>query len=68
MREILQRGVNQRQTEQGDPVENVTSVLMRLGLEALFNRALEEERTDFLGRERYERTPAEQAEARERSG
>jgi putative transposase len=50
VRDALQRGV--RQPEDG----NVTSVLMRLGLEALLNRALEEERTDFLGRERYERT------------
>jgi transposase-like protein len=41
---------------------------MRLGLEALLNRALEEERTDFLGRERYERMPDEPAEARERTG
>jgi len=29
----------------------MTSVVMRLGLEALLNRALEGERTDFLGRE-----------------
>lgn len=43
---------------------SVTSALMRLGLEALLNRALEEERTDFLGRERYERPQAEQAEVR----
>lgn len=32
-------------------------MLMRLGLEALLNQALEEERTDFLGRERYARSP-----------
>jgi transposase-like protein len=35
---------------------------MRLGLEALLNRALEEERTDFVGRERYERTGSGAAE------
>lgn len=64
VRDILQRGVSQRHSDLGDQAENVTSVLMRLGLEALLNRALEEERTDFLGRERYERT----AEASERSG
>ena len=40
----------------------MTRLLMRLGLEALLNRALEEERTDFVGRERFERTnsPAEE--------
>lgn len=36
----------------------MTSVVMRLGLEALLNRALEGERTDFLGRERYGRMPS----------
>ena len=44
-------------------------MLMRLGLEALLNRALEEERTDFLGRERYERTGrTPRAQAEEQSG
>lgn len=87
LRDILQRGVDgvsQPSQRPADPSNqgqgasasasasaSVTSVLMRLGLEALLNRALEEERTDFLGRERYERTgrsetPAEHAD--ERSG
>lgn len=78
VRAILQRGVSQRQRQRqrqsdlGDQAEqvNVTSVLMRLGLEALLNRALEEERTDFLGRERYERTGRDGSggEPAERSG
>jgi hypothetical protein len=43
----------------------VTSLLMRLGLQALLDRALEEERTDFVGRERYASTaaPAEEPPA-----
>ncbi|MCL6530076.1 MAG: transposase [Meiothermus ruber] len=52
VREVLRRG------SQGE--EHVAGVLMRLGLEALVNRVLEEERTDFLGRERYERVAEEE--------
>ncbi len=52
VREVLRRG------SQGE--EQVAGVLMRLGLEALVNRVLEEERTDFLGRERYERVAEEE--------
>lgn len=33
---------------------------MRLGLQALINRVLEEERTDFPGRERYGRVAEEE--------
>jgi putative transposase len=63
IRDLLRRGTREEQERSGGGgggAESVTSVLMRLGLEALLNRALEEERTDFLGRERYER--AEQPE------
>jgi transposase-like protein len=63
IRDLLRRGTSEeRERRSGGGAESVTSVLMRLGLEALLNRALEEERTDFLGRERYERAPAEQSE------
>ena len=67
MRDLLRRGISGQESG-AQPAEDqegsVTSLLMRLGLEALLNRALEEERTDFLGRGRYERTglPAEAAE------
>mgnify|MGYP005856395659 CR=1 FL=1 len=44
VREILRRGVQEE--------EQVASGLMRLGLQAVVKRVLEEERTDFLGRER----------------
>ncbi|MGH7511203.1 MAG: IS256 family transposase [Gemmatimonadales bacterium] len=47
LRQLVRAGIDQE--------EHVTSALVRLGLEALVNRILEEERTDFLGRERYER-------------
>src|SRR5579859_5264661 len=73
LRDLLRRGVgaepSERQGAHGDAAGSVsvTSVLMRLGLEALLNRALEEERTDFLGRERYERAPTDQP-ATERVG
>jgi len=50
------REVLRRWSQEG---EQVASVLMRLGLQALVNRVLEEERTDFLGRERYERAAGE---------
>lgn len=62
IRDVLHRGVS-AESQEG----SVTSVLMRLGLEALLNRALEEERTDYLGRERYERRPTGN-EAGERAG
>src|SRR5579859_3013764 len=64
VQDLLRRGVSQRSEA---PDDTLTSVLMRLGLEALLNRALEEERTDFLGRERYERAPTDQP-ATERVG
>jgi putative transposase len=48
LRQLVRAGIDQE--------EHVTSALVRLGLEALVNRILEEERTDFLGRERYERS------------
>jgi putative transposase len=51
LRQVLRDGIEQE--------ASVTSVLMRLGLEALLNRVLEEERTDFLGRERYARRAPE---------
>lgn len=47
LRQVLRHG--------SDWDEPITSTLIRLGLEALVNRVLEEERTDFLGRARYER-------------
>jgi putative transposase len=61
IRDLLRQGIGSdaasgQQVSPGEREGSVTSVLMRLGLEALLNRALEEERTDFLGRERYERT------------
>lgn len=64
IRDLLRRGTSEEPERSGGGAESVTSVLMRLGLETLLNRALEEERTDFLGRERYERS----AETAERSG
>jgi transposase-like protein len=67
VQDLLRRGLSQREDEHDD---TLTSVLMRLGLQALLNRALEEERTDYLGRERDERTHAEpgQADGQERTG
>lgn len=47
LRQLLRDGLGQE--------EHLTSVLVRLGLEALVNRVLDEERTDFLGREPYAR-------------
>lgn len=65
IRDLLRRGTSEEpERSGGGGAESVTSVLMRLGLETLLNRALEEERTDFLGRERYQRS----AEIAERSG
>src|SRR5579859_1073644 len=67
LHDLLRRGISGHEPgaePAGDQDWSVTSLLMRLGLEALLNRALEEERTDFLGRARYERTglPAEATE------
>lgn len=47
LRQLVRAGIHQE--------EHITSALVRLGLEALVNRIVEEERTDFLGRERCER-------------
>lgn len=55
LRQLVRAGIDQE--------EHVTSALVRLGLEALVNRILEEERTDFLGRERYERVERGEAGA-----
>lgn len=60
IQDLLQQGIRAESAVDHSEGGSMTSVLMRLGLEALLNRALEEERTDFVGRERYERsgTPA----------
>jgi putative transposase len=54
--DLLQQGTSEAMSTDRAEGGSVTSLLMRLGLEALLNRALEEERTDFVGRERYERS------------
>jgi len=60
--DLLQQGISAETSAEHGEGGSVTSLLMRLGLEALLNRALEEERTDFVGRERYERTGSPAAE------
>lgn len=58
IQDLLQQGISAETSADRSEGGSVTSLLMRLGLEALLNRALEEERTDFVGRERYERSGA----------
>jgi putative transposase len=67
IRDLLRQGIS-RPAEAKEQEESVTSLLMRLGLEALLNRALEEERTDFLGRERYQRSDLATDDAAARAG
>jgi putative transposase len=63
--DLLQQGITTSAATDALSESSVTSLLMRLGLQALLDRALEEERTDFVGRERYARTgaPAEEPPA-----
>ena len=63
--DVLQQGITAETSSDRFEGGSVTSLLMRLGLQALLDRALEEERTDFVGRERYARTgaPAEEPPA-----
>jgi putative transposase len=60
--DLLRQGISEETAPDAPPEGSVTRLLMRLGLEARLNRVLEEERTDFVGRERFERTnsPAEE--------
>jgi putative transposase len=62
IRDLLRQGIAAEASADGVDGGSVTSLLMRLGLQALLDRALEEERTDFVGRERYERTGSGAAE------
>jgi putative transposase len=65
VQDLLRQGMAADVSADAGDGGSVTSLLMRLGLQALLDRALEEERTDFVGRERYERTgsPAEEPPA-----
>jgi transposase-like protein len=60
--DLLRQGISEETAPDAPPESSVTRLLMRLGLEGLLNRALEDERTDFVGCERYVRTnsPAEE--------
>jgi putative transposase len=60
--DVLQQGISAAMSADHSEGGSVTSLLMRLGLQALLDRALEEERTDFVGRERYARTGAPSTE------
>lgn len=48
--------------------EGITSLLVRLGAQRLIQELLEQEVTDFLGRERYERKPEDQPNGGLRNG
>lgn len=48
--------------------EDVTTVIFRLGVERLVQEMLEQEVTDYLGREHYQRQPAEQEHRGYRNG
>jgi transposase-like protein len=54
-RDLLRQGLPADASAERSEAGSVTSLLMRLGLQALLDRALEEERTDFVSREPYER-------------